>query len=132
LTIWHSVTRIAPERHGKAQLGHVELDIDFANADLADEWMAAAIAALGRVAERQQEPLVAARQRLQAQVAIEWKVQRLTRQVADIAIGIGLAIGSISPCRPRRSVTRGACAASASRTIGAGTSPSTIEGSSRR
>ena len=70
LTIWHSVTRDAAERHGKAELlGHVELDLDLADADLADEGMGAAVAALRRIAERQQEALVAARQRLQAQVA---------------------------------------------------------------
>src|SRR3546814_15846487 len=49
----------------ETQLLRHELDRDLAQADLADEGGVAAIAALGRVAEAQQEALVAARQILQ-------------------------------------------------------------------
>ncbi len=58
------------ERHGEADiLGH-EFDLDLAEADFAGERMVAAVAALRRIAERQQKALVAARQILQAQIAI--------------------------------------------------------------
>ena len=70
LTIWHSVTAIAAERHREAELLGDELDLDLAEADLAGERMGAAVAALGRIAEREQEALVAAREVLQPQVAV--------------------------------------------------------------
>ena len=64
-----------PSGTGEAELlGDIELDLDLADADLAGEGMGAAVAALRRIAERQQEALVAARQRLQAQVAVGGKV----------------------------------------------------------
>src|SRR6516225_8265759 len=58
-----------------------------AEADLAGERMGAAETALGRVAERKQKALVAARKVLQAHVAFGGKRQRLARQIADRCIG---------------------------------------------
>ena len=69
LTIWHSVTLDLAESIGEAQLLGNDLDRDLAEADLAGERMRAGVAALSRIAERQQEALVAARQRLQPHVA---------------------------------------------------------------
>ena len=74
--------RDAAERDGEAELRDVELDLDLADADLADEGMGAGIAALGRIAEREQKALVAARQRLQAQVAVQREFERLAGEVA--------------------------------------------------
>ena len=73
----------AAERHGKAQLLRHQLDLDLAHADLAGEGMRAPVAALRGVAERQQEALVAARQRLQADVAAGGKRHGIARDVAD-------------------------------------------------
>ncbi len=81
---------IVAERHREAELLGHELDLDLAEPDFAGEGMVAAIAALRRVAERQQEALVAARQVLQAQVAVGRKAQRLARQIADRRIGLRL------------------------------------------
>ena len=83
LTIWHSVTAIDAERNRKAELGDEHLDLDLAEADLADERMVAAIAALGRIAEPEQESFVAARQRLQPRVASGGKFGRVARDVGD-------------------------------------------------
>ena len=74
LTIWHSVSAIGAERHREADLLGEEFDLDLAEADFAGEGMVAAIAALRRIAERQQETLVAARQVLQPQVAVGGKL----------------------------------------------------------
>ena len=63
------------ERHGEAELLGDELDLDLAEADFAGEGMVAAIAALRRIAERQQEALVAARQVLQPQIAVGGKAR---------------------------------------------------------
>ena len=117
--------RDATERNGKAGiLGH-ELDLDLAEADFAGKGMVAAIAALGRIAERQQKALVAARQVLQAQIAIRREVERLARQVADGSVSIRDRRGSIRPSRPSISVTRGIAAAAASPSAGAsGAKPS--------
>ncbi len=70
------------ERYGERQLRHVEFDLDLADADFADEGMVAGIAALGGIAERQQKTLVAACQRLQADVARHREFQRLAGDVA--------------------------------------------------
>jgi hypothetical protein len=51
----------------EAEFGDLEFDRDLADADFADEGMGPPVAALGGIAERQEEALVAARQRLQAQ-----------------------------------------------------------------
>ena len=81
------------KRHRKAGiLGH-KFQLHFAKADFAREWMRTAIAALGRIAERQQKALVTARQILQAQIAIGRKAQRLARQIADRRISVGLRRG---------------------------------------
>ena len=126
-----------PERHGKAEFLGEELDVDLADADLADEGMGAAIAALGRIAERQQEALVAARQGLQPQVAVGGKGQRLARQVADAAVRARRRIGAPSGLRaPSRSVTRGdgrrfVGAGAGARRLRAGASASSAKSSSR-
>ncbi len=83
LTIWHSVTLMRPSDTAKAEFGDVELDLDLADADLADEGMVAGIAALRRIAEAEVEAFVAAGQGLEPQVAIERELQRFARQVAD-------------------------------------------------
>ena len=89
MTIWHSVSAIGAERHGEADiLGH-ELDLDLAEADFAGERMVAAVAALRRVAERQQKTLVGAREVLQPQIAVGGKTQRLAGEIADRRIVIG-------------------------------------------
>ena len=82
----------AAERDRKAEFGDVHFDLDFADADFAGEGVRAGIAALGGIAERKQKALVAARQRLQAEVARHRKLQRLAGQVADLAgvVAIGL------------------------------------------
>ena len=61
------------ERHGEADILGEEFDLDLAEADFAGEGMVAAVAALRRIAERQQEALVGARQVLQAQIAVGGK-----------------------------------------------------------
>ena len=77
------MTSISPISIGKPQLVGHDLDRDLAQADLAGERMVAAIAALGRIAERQQEAFVAARQGLQPRIALGRERQRLARQVGD-------------------------------------------------
>ena len=71
---------------GEAQLLGHEADGHLAVADLADEGMVVAVAALGRVAQRQQEAFVAARQVLQAHRAARRQGERLARQVFRRAI----------------------------------------------
>ncbi len=68
---------------GEAELLDEQLDLHFAHADLADERVVAAVAALRRVAERQQEALVATGEVLQAKVAIGREGKGIARQVAD-------------------------------------------------
>ena len=70
LIIWHSVTATRPSGTAKPSFVRDELDLDLAEPDLARERMGAAVAALRRVAEREQEALVAAGEVLQAQVAL--------------------------------------------------------------
>src|SRR6516162_25689 len=84
LTLGH---RDRAERDREADLLGEEFDLDFAETDLAGEGMGAAEAALGRVAQREQKALVAAREVLQADVAFGGKRQRLARQIADRCIG---------------------------------------------
>ena len=95
-------------------LGH-ELDRDLAQADLAREGMIAAIAALGRVAEREEKALVAARQALEPDVALRRERQGLAGEVAHPALfGVGrlaldepLAVEEVHHARqgvPRRRV----------------------------
>ena len=72
----------ATERDGKTKFGHVELDIHFANADFADERMVIAIAALGGIAECQQETFITACQCLKAQIAFHRECPRFASQVA--------------------------------------------------
>src|SRR5262249_33111239 len=67
------------ERDCEADLLGEEFDLDLAEADLAGEGMGAAEAALGRVAQREQKTLVAAREILQAHIAFGGKRQRLPR-----------------------------------------------------
>src|SRR5262249_39532563 len=81
--------RDASERHGEADLLWLELELDLAESDLAGERMVAAVAALGRVAERQQQSLVAAREILQADVSRGRKIQRIVHEIADRPIGCG-------------------------------------------
>ena len=83
----------------EAQLLRHDLDRDLADADLAGEGVVAAIAALGRIAEGQQEALVAARQVLQAQVAVGREIERLAGEVAGRGARRGGG-GSISPRGP--------------------------------
>ena len=72
-----------PERNGEAELGDEHFDLDLAEADLADERMVAAVAALGRIAEPEQKALVAARQRLQPRVAGGGEFGRVAGDVGD-------------------------------------------------
>jgi hypothetical protein len=62
----------------------MNLHLDLAEADFAGEGMVAAIAALGGIAERQQEAFIAARQILQAQIAAAREAQRLAREIARL------------------------------------------------
>ncbi|CEG10563.1 hypothetical protein BN961_04003 [Afipia felis] len=75
------------ERHGKADLGGDDIDLDFADTDFTGERVVAAVAALRRIAERQQKALIASREVLQAQIPIRGKVQRLAREIADGMVG---------------------------------------------
>src|SRR3546814_3893817 len=68
---------------GEAEFLRHELHRHLAEADLSGEGMVAPVAALRRVAERQKEALVTAREVLQAQVAPGREAQWLARQVAD-------------------------------------------------
>ncbi len=68
---------------GEAQLFYEDLDFDFAEPDLANEGVRAAVAALRRIAEREEIAFIAAREVLQAQVAAGGKLKRFTGQVAD-------------------------------------------------
>ena len=99
---------------GETKFRRLDFHRHLAHADLAGERMRAAIAALGRIAQRQQEPLVAARQRLQAHIARRRKPQRLARQVARLRHRHRPSC-SISPSWPRMSATRGIVASSGSR-----------------
>ena len=89
------------ERHGEADIFGQELDLDLAEADFAGEWMVAAVAALGRIAEREQKAFVGAREILQAQIAVGGKAQRLAREIADRRIRIRLAATARSGRRGR-------------------------------
>jgi hypothetical protein len=73
-TIWHSV------------------DVHFADADLSDKGMGAAIAPLRGIAECQEEALVSARQRLQAQVTRHGKFHRFAGEVARL---VGFRKGAV-------------------------------------
>src|SRR6516164_2143907 len=75
------------ERHRETDLLRHELEFDLAEADFARERMRAAVAALGRIAERQQETLVAARQILQAQVAPGREGEWRAGEIADRGVG---------------------------------------------
>ena len=66
---------------GKPQFRRLDLHGHGADADFAHERVRAAVAALGGVAERQQEALVGARQGLQAGRALGGERQRLARQI---------------------------------------------------
>src|SRR5215475_5490008 len=59
-----------PERNGKADLLGEEFDFDLAVTDLSGKGVIAAVATLGRIGERKQEALIAAREILQAQIAV--------------------------------------------------------------
>ncbi len=129
-TIWHSVTRNAPDGDGEAEFGKLDLDIDQPDPDFADEGMGAPVAALRRIPEREEEALVAARQRLQPQVASGRKIERIARDVAGLAAGRRRLHQAF---RAERSVTRGATAVGAARRSGSATASSrAIAGSSRR
>src|SRR5271165_3131853 len=65
------------EGHGKAEVLDEKLHLDFAETDLADERMGAAVAALRRIGQTEQEALVAAREALQARVARGRKARRV-------------------------------------------------------
>ncbi len=97
--------RNVPERHGKAQFLHEQFHLDRAEADLAHEGMAAGIAALGGIAEREQEALIPPREILEAEgrSAGKLKGSRVRSRGSSPVAGAG----SISPSSPRRSVTRG-------------------------
>src|SRR5580693_435361 len=71
------------ERHGKADLLRRKFHFDLAEPDFTGERMIAAIAALCRIAEREQEALVAAGEILQAQIAIRRETQGILREIAD-------------------------------------------------
>ena len=103
------------ERHREADVFGQEFDLDLAEADLAGKGMVAAVAALRGIAKRQQKAFVAARQILQAQIAIGREAQRLAREVADRRSASAGGDDSIRPSRPRISVTRGVVAVEASR-----------------
>jgi cell division ATPase FtsA len=64
-------------------------DRDLADADLADEGMVAAEAALDGIAQPEQEALVAARHRLQADVAVGGEGHRLPGQVEGARVALG-------------------------------------------
>src|SRR3546814_17115068 len=68
---------------GEAEFLRHELHRHLAEADLSGEGMVAPVAALRRLAERQQEALVTAREVLQAQVAPGREAQCPARHVAD-------------------------------------------------
>ena len=72
----------------EAELLRGEEHGDRAVPDLADKGMGAAIAALRRIGERQEKPLVATRQALQAQIAVGRKVERLGGEVAGLPGGV--------------------------------------------
>ena len=107
LTIWHSVSGDRSERRGEAELGDEHLDLDLAEADFADERMVAAVAALGRIAEPEQEALVAARQRLQPRVARGGKFGRVAGDVGDRRAVSAGGLRSIRSSPAMMSTTRG-------------------------
>ena len=88
LIIWHSVTVMVPSgtakptSSAKNSISTSPSRISPANGCVRP------IAALGRIAEREQEAFVAAREVLQPHVAVGRKRQRLAREVADRALRI--------------------------------------------
>ena len=95
-------------------LGDLHLDRHGADAQFAHEGMGAPVAALRGIGQARQEPLVAARQRLQAQRAAGGQVHRLARQVGrgSIARGNGLhppvAVQQARDARGGQGAVRGA------------------------
>ena len=83
----------------EAELLRGEEHGDRAIPDLAGKGMGAAIAALRRIGERQEKPLVATRQALQAQIAVGRKVERLGGEVAGLPSGFARRARS-DPPRP--------------------------------
>ena len=82
--------RNVAERNGKAEILDEQLDLDLAEADLADERMVAAVAALRRIGEAEQEALVAARQSsAAARRARRESVARSRVMSADRRVGLG-------------------------------------------
>src|SRR5258705_11724277 len=73
----------ATKRHRESDLFGKEFNLDFAKADFARKWMRSPKAALGRVAERQQEAFVAAREILKSKIAVGGERQRVARKIAD-------------------------------------------------
>src|ERR1700737_1556437 len=73
----------AAERHREPDILGEELHLDLAEPYFAGERMSTAVAALGRIAEREQEAFVAARKVLQAQIAAGRNRQRFAREIAD-------------------------------------------------
>src|SRR5262249_11716684 len=71
--------RDGAERDLEAQLVRLEDDLHLAHPDLAGKGVRAPVAALRRIAEREQEAFVPARQCLEAQVAIGWKGHGIAR-----------------------------------------------------
>jgi hypothetical protein len=90
-----------PDHHREAEFGDHHLDIDLADADFAHEGMAARIAALGRIGECEQEPLVTARQRLQPCIAAHRIFGRGAGDVGHRARGIGQRIILDQPLVPQ-------------------------------
>ena len=78
---------MSPIGTGKAEIVDEHLDRGLAESDLADERMGAAVAALGRVGETEEETLVAARQILQPGVARGGKGERVAGDVGDRRVG---------------------------------------------
>src|SRR5215471_9789709 len=103
------------QRHGEACIFGKELDLDVAKTDFSGEGMVAAITALRRIAERQQKPLVGAREILQPQVAVCRKAQGLAREIAHGRLGLPLrrrldqAVAAENVGDPRGRSLRGLC-----------------------
>ncbi len=72
------------KRNGKAELGHIELNLHLTNADLTDKWMRVAITALRGIPQRQQEAFITTRQSLQAQIARHRKRPRFAGKIARL------------------------------------------------
>ena len=91
LTIWHSVSTRSPISMAKASsAGSISTETSPMRISPANG-CDAAVAALGGVAEAEHEALVAAGQRLQADVAVGGEGQRFAGQVAGFAVrgGVG-------------------------------------------